>query len=62
MLADVKGFAVVPTVDETDVDFVQPKVENAKVTQYDIVSAIVVLMMVFFSLTTLVATFMLWSQ
>ena len=62
MLEDVKGFAVVPTVDETDVDFVQPKVENAKVTQYDIVSAIVVLMMVFFSLTTLVATFMLWSQ
>jgi len=62
MFEEVKGFAVTPTIEESDVKFVDPKVENDKVLQFDVVSGISCFLIVFFSLMTLIATFLLWSQ
>ena len=62
MFEGVKGYDVVPTVDESDVDFVDPKVENEKVTQFDIVSVVICTIIVFFTLMTVIATFLMWSH
>lgn len=62
LFEDVKGFGSVPVIDESDVAFVDPKVENEKVLKFDIVSGISCALIVFFSIATLIATFLLWSK
>ena len=62
MFEGVKGYAQVPTVEESDVEFVDPKVENKKVVEFDIVSVIICSIMAFFSLMTVIATFLMWSH
>ena len=62
MLEEVKGFTSVPTIEESDVQFVVPKVENDKVLKFDIVSGIACFLIVFFMMATVIATFLLWQQ
>ena len=61
MFEGVKGITEVPTVEESDVQFVEPKVENAKVVQYSIVSILTIVIMSFFAVMTILATIKLWS-
>lgn len=61
MLEGVKGYAATPTVDVSDIEFVDPKVENDKVVQFDLVSIIICTIMAFFALVTCIATFLMWS-
>ena len=62
MFEDIKGFSATPHIEQSDLTFVDPKVENDKVLKFDVVSGISCLMIVFFALTTTIATFLLWSQ
>ncbi len=62
MFEGVKGFDSVPSVTESDVKFVDPKIENEKVTQFEMVSIIAVTIALFFVVMTIVGTFLLWSK
>ena len=61
MFEDVKGFAAVPIVEESDVDFVDPKVENEKIAKFDVVSIVICTIIVFFALMTIISTFLMWT-
>ena len=61
MFEGVKGYAEVAAVEESDVEFVDPKIENKKVTQLDIVSVIICCIISFFVLMVVIATFLMWS-
>ena len=50
-----------PEVDESDVEFVDPRVENEKVVQFDVVSVIICTIIAFFTLMTVIATFLMWT-
>lgn len=62
MFEGVKGFAAVPTVEESDVNFVDPKVENEKVVQFDVVSVIICVIISFFAIMTVISTFLMWTH
>jgi len=62
MLEDVHSFTTTPTFFESDVIFVDPKVENEKVTKFDFVSGLCCLLILFFLVMTTIATLMLWSK
>ncbi len=62
MFEGVKGFDTVPSVTESDVNFVDPKIENEKVTQFEMVSIIAITIALFFVVMTIVGTFLLWSK
>ena len=62
MFEGVKGFSTVPTVEESDVGFVEPKKENERVSQFDVVSIIICVIMAFFALMTIIATFLMWTK
>ena len=62
MFEGVQGFTVVPTVEESDVQFVDPKVENAKVVEYTFVSILSISIIAFFCAMTCIATTKLWSE
>jgi len=51
-----------PTVDETDVEFLDPKAENEKVTDLDAVSIVACCLIAVFTLLTGLSTMMLWSK
>ena len=61
MFEGVKGYTQVPEVDESDVEFVDPRVENEKVVQFDVVSVIICTIIAFFTLMTVIATFLMWT-
>lgn len=62
MLEDVHSFTTTPTFFESDVIFVDPKVENEKVTKFDFVSGLCCSLILFFLVMTTIATLMLWSK
>ena len=50
------------SIEQSDVEFVVPEVENAKVLKFELVSGIACFLIVFFIMTTVIATFLLWHQ
>lgn len=62
MFEGVKGFAETPSIIDSDLEIVDPKVENEKVAGFDVISIITCTIIAFFVLMTTVATFLLWSK
>ena len=50
------------SIEQSDLEFVVPEVENAKVLKFELVSGIACFLIVFFIMATVIATFLLWHQ
>ena len=62
MFEEVKGFADAPQIGEADLDIVDPKVENARVSSFSVLSIVTCAIIAFFLTMTMAATFLLWSK
>jgi len=62
MFEGVKGFAEAPTIAESDIDIVDPKVENEKVAGFNAVSIVTCVIISFFAVMLIVSTFLLWTK
>ena len=62
MFENVKGFTSAPTVEEKDIDIVDPKQANKEMQKINAVSVIALALILFFGGTSIVATFFLWFK
>ena len=62
MFEDVKGFSTAPSIEESDVQFVDPAVENKKTVKWGVMSVLSCGLMAFFTVMSVIASIKLWSK